>query len=78
MSLNQSFIYLFLISQNIHADLKGPKVKYKQIACEFNKYVLSIYSKRHANFSFWYMFHRFSVFNQFLAWSITFSVVEAE
>ena len=26
MSLNQSFI---LISQNIHADLKGPKVKYK-------------------------------------------------
>ena len=26
MSLNQSFIYLFLISQNIHADLKGPKV----------------------------------------------------
>ena len=29
MSLNQLFIYLFLISQNIHADLKGPKVKYK-------------------------------------------------
>ena len=29
MSLNQSFIYLFRISQNIHADLKGPKVKYK-------------------------------------------------
>ena len=26
MSLNQSF---FLISQNIHADLKGPKIKYK-------------------------------------------------
>ena len=23
MSLNQSFIYLFRISQNIHADLKG-------------------------------------------------------
>ena len=23
------FIHLFLISQNIHADLKGPKLKYK-------------------------------------------------
>ena len=29
MSLNQSFIYLFLISQDFHADLKGQKVKYK-------------------------------------------------
>ena len=38
-----------------------------QIACVFNKYVLSIYSKRHANVSFQYMFHRFSVFYQYLS-----------